>query len=265
MPSTPEVLRVKECAPTFFSRCFILGPPLGLLSSLGACHPFCLNFIMFWSKVGIWFTIQLLFLTFHLSSPIFCTTFHMRFGLPHPSIAGILRHVCTHNSDPMGIHLLCCVHDNERIGTHDVIDDTFVTIAWDVSFHVGRKWLYALPSITFNSFRWWLNIVLTKDDICTLTNIVIVDPTWVDLLFRSCTTQRFVALDAPQAKEKSYYNWHPTDQFFPLTIEVFGCLHKHVDVFLNECANAIWSLKGIKGSHLSTLVTFLHQKISRTL
>jgi hypothetical protein len=121
MPSTPEVLRVKECAPTFFSRCFILGPPLGLLSSLGACHPFCLNFIMFWSKVSIWFTIQLLFLTFHLSSPIFCTTFHMRFGLPHPSIAGILRHVCTHNNDPMGIHLLCCVHDNERIGTHDVL------------------------------------------------------------------------------------------------------------------------------------------------
>jgi hypothetical protein len=37
----------------------------------------------------------------------------------------------------MGIRLLCCVHGNERIGTHDAIHDTFATIAQDVGFHVG--------------------------------------------------------------------------------------------------------------------------------
>jgi len=57
----------------------------------------------------------------------------------------------------------------------------------------------------------------------------------------------------------------PTNQFLPLAIEVFGCLHKHVNVFLHNCANAIWSLKGTKGLHLFTLVTFFHQKISITL
>jgi hypothetical protein len=36
-------------------------------------------------------------------------------------------------------------------------------------------------------------------------------------------------------------------------------------VFLHDCANAIWSLKGTKGFHLSSLVTCLHQKISITL
>jgi hypothetical protein len=53
--------------------------------------------------------------------------------------------------------------------------------------------------------------------------------------------------------------------FLFLTIELFGCLHKHVDVFLHDYATAIWSLKGPEGLHLSTLVIFLCQKISITL
>jgi hypothetical protein len=35
--------------------------------------------------------------------------------------------------------------------------------------------------------------------------------------------------------------------------------------FLHNCANAIWSLKGTEGFHLSTLVTFLRKKVSITL
>jgi hypothetical protein len=38
-----------------------------------------------------------------------------------------------------------------------------------------------------------------------------------------------------------------------------------VDVFLHICANAIWSLKGLKGPLLSILVIFLQQKNSITL
>jgi hypothetical protein len=44
-------------------------------------------------------------------------------------------------------------------------------------------------------------------------------------------TQRFVTFDAIQAKEKSYHDQHPTDQFLILAIEVFGCLHKQAYVF----------------------------------
>jgi hypothetical protein len=76
-----------------------------------------------------------------------------------------------------------------------------------------------------------------------------------------CASQGFVPSNAIQAKEKSYHNQHPTNQFFPLTIEAFGCLHKHANVFLHDYVNAIWSLKGTKGLHLSTLVNFLRQKI----
>ncbi len=52
------------------------------------------------------------------------------------------------------------------------------------------------------------------------------------------------------------------DQFLPLPIEVFGCLHKHVDMFLHIWAHAILNLKGTQGFHLSTLITFLRQKVS---
>jgi hypothetical protein len=107
--------------------------------------------------------------------------------------------------------------------------------------------------------------MLTKDGIRTLANVVVVDPTQAYLLPRSCTTQGFTIFNVAQAKERSYRNQHPINQFLPLAIEVFGCLHKHVDVFLHDCANANWSLKGPKGFHLSTLVTFLRQKVLITL
>jgi hypothetical protein len=43
--------------------------------------------------------------------------------------------------------------------------------------------------------------MLTKDGICTLVNVVIVEPIQTDLLPRSCATEGFVAYDAAQAKE----------------------------------------------------------------
>jgi hypothetical protein len=51
----------------------------------------------------------------------------------------------------MGIHFLHCVHGNKWIGTHDAIRATFVAIAWDASFHVGREQLRVLLSNMFNS------------------------------------------------------------------------------------------------------------------
>jgi hypothetical protein len=46
---------------------------------------------------------------------------------------------------------------------------------------VGQKQLYAFPSITFNSSHWRVNIVLSKDGIRTLANVIIVDPTRANL------------------------------------------------------------------------------------
>jgi len=81
----------------------------------------------------------------------------------------------------MNIHFLCCVHGNERTWTHDAVHDTFAAIMQYVGFHMGRK-QHAFPSDTFNSSHWRIDIVFTKDDICTLVDIVIANPTWADLL-----------------------------------------------------------------------------------
>ncbi len=61
-------------------------------------------------------------------------------------IAGIFRCMCTHPIDPMGIKLLCCAHNNECMGTHDAICNTFATIVGDVVFHVGQEQPHVLPS-----------------------------------------------------------------------------------------------------------------------
>ncbi len=97
--------------------------------------------------------------------------------------------------------------------------------------------------------------MFTKDDICTLVDIVIIDPTRMDFLPQSCTTQGFATFDVVQIKKWNYRDQHLVDQFLPLTMEVFGCLHKQ-DVFLHNCAHAIWSLKIPEGPLLSVLVTF---------
>jgi hypothetical protein len=107
--------------------------------------------------------------------------------------------------------------------------------------------------------------MLTKNGIRTLVNIVIADPMQANLFSQSCATQGFATSKKTQTKNRSYHNQQPIDQFLPLAIEVFGCLHKHANVFVHNYANAIWSLKGTKGLHLSTLVTFLRQKVLITL
>ncbi len=184
-------------------------------------------------------------------------TLRTRLGLPHPSTTGIPWCECTHPIDPMGIPPLTFVHGNGCIGTHDVIRDTFVAIARNVGFQVGWEKLNVLPSTTFTFSHWQVDIVLTKDGIRTLVDIVISNPTQANLFPRSCAIQWFVAFNATQTKERSYCNQHSTNRFLPSTNGVFGCLHKHVNVFLHDSANAIWSLKGLEGLHLFTLVTFL--------
>jgi hypothetical protein len=107
--------------------------------------------------------------------------------------------------------------------------------------------------------------VLTKDGICNLVDVIITDPIQMDLFSQSCATQGFVVSNVVQAKEQSYPDRHLADQFFPLIMKVFGYLHKHVDVFLHNCPNAIWSMKRLEDLPFSVLVFFLGQKKSITL
>jgi hypothetical protein len=121
---------------------------------------------------------------------------------------------------------------------------------------MGWEQLHVFPLAKINSFCRWIDIVFTKDGIHTLIDVVIVDPTCANLLSWFWTIQRFVVSNEAQTKEKSYYEQHPTNQFLLLAIEVFGCLHKQINVFLHNCANAIWNFKGTKGPLLSIYLGF---------
>jgi hypothetical protein len=72
-----------------------------------------------------------------------------------------------------------------------------------------------LPSATSNSFHQRIDIVLTKNGIHTLADVISADPMQVDLFPQSCATLGFVTSDAAQTKERSYCNQHPNDQFLP--------------------------------------------------
>jgi hypothetical protein len=71
---------------------------------------------------------------------------------------------------------------------------------------MGLKQLHALSSNMFNSFNWQVDIVLTKNDIHTLVDIVIINPTRADLLLQSCATQGFDTFDVVQTNDRSYHN-----------------------------------------------------------
>ncbi len=86
-----------------------------------------------------WFIIRPTFPTFQLSSPSFFTMFQTWFGLPHLSIIGIFQCMCTHPIDVTNVHLLHCTHDNEHMGTHDVVFDIFATITPRCRFPCGSK------------------------------------------------------------------------------------------------------------------------------
>jgi hypothetical protein len=144
----------------------------------------------------------------------------------HFSIVGFLQCMCMHPINFTSIHFLCCTHANECTWTHDVVYNTFATIVQDVDFHGGWEQLHAFFSVTFNSSHLWVDIEFTKYGIHALVDNVIIDSTHANLLFRSCTTQGFATFNVAQTKKMNYYDWHPTDQFMLLAIEIFGCLHK---------------------------------------
>jgi hypothetical protein len=104
-------------------------------------------------RVGAWLTIWSIFPNFQLVSLVFFTMFQIQLGLPHSSIASIFQCVCTHPIDLMDIHLLHCAHGNEHIGTHDVICNTFVTIAWDVAF---PHWVRTITCVFFKHIQLFL-------------------------------------------------------------------------------------------------------------
>jgi hypothetical protein len=70
-----------------------------------------------------------------------------------------------------------------------------------------------------------MDIVLTIEDIHTLANIIIIDLTCADLVLRITFSKGMAKMIVVETKVVSYHDQHPKDNFIPLAIEIFGCLH----------------------------------------
>jgi hypothetical protein len=64
------------------------------------------------------------------------------------------------------------------------------------------------------------------DGIHILVNVIIADPTQVDLVSQATLCHGVVAAMVAQVKEGIYYNHYPLNVFFLLVIKVFGCFHQ---------------------------------------
>jgi hypothetical protein len=83
-------------------------------------------------------------MAFGIFSLALCT----RLNLPHSIARNFSQCICGQAIDLTWIHLLCCVHGGERTTTHDIIWNSFVSIARDVRFHVlcEQAHVFLMPS-----------------------------------------------------------------------------------------------------------------------
>ncbi len=67
-------------------------------------------------------------------------------------------------------------------------------------------------------------------------DIVVVDSTRIDMVQQALMTTTHAMMIVVQEKTWSYTEWAPSDDFIPLAIETYGCLHFRFDSFLITCA-----------------------------
>jgi hypothetical protein len=122
--------------------------------------------------------------------------------------------------------------------------------------HCWRNWFSCGMLNNFTCFPhlcvWQLiDIILSKDGVPTIANIIIANLSSVDLLPWTTLTLRFTTSKVVHIKERTYKERVATkNKFMPLGIEVFGCLHKQVDTFLQVSSFNTWRMKGSQGPPL---------------
>lgn len=95
-------------------------------------------------------------------------------------------------------------HGGEWTTSHDMVWNAFVSIARNIGFHVSCEQTQVLRPPSLQSSCEWVDIMLLVDGIRTLPNVVIVDPTWMDLIFQIVSFHKVVTTIATQTKEGLY-------------------------------------------------------------
>jgi len=72
-------------------------------------------------------------------------------------------------------------------------------------------------------------------------NVVIINPTHTNLVQRASTMTMHATIVITQDKVQSYTKWMPGNDFIPIAIETYGCLHLHFDSFLIILCTCMYS------------------------
>jgi len=111
-------------------------------------------------------------------------------------------------------------------------NNVFAYIIKEINLHVTLEQLHVFSSSTLQTFKWYVDIVLSKDGVHTSINIVIVIPlmqhffvlntfcTWfltpAYLLFQAISTHGFAILGGTQVQGQNYQDPHPRDRFYTM-------------------------------------------------
>jgi hypothetical protein len=80
-----------------------------------------------------------------------------------------------------------------------------------------------------------MDIVIIKNNFCTLADVVIANPSHINLMQHASTMIMHVATITVQDNAQSYTERMPKDDFIPLAIKMCSCLHPRFDSFLTSC------------------------------
>ncbi len=174
----------------------------------------------------VWMFVHPVIPYFHLPSNVFSFALWTRLGLPHPLAFSLTHCIYDQPLNPMGIHLLRCTHGGERTTSHDVVQDVFMSIVKDMAFHVfvgTNSHFFATFSSIFLSTCWYFFVNWWHWHISQCCNY---RPHSSRHGIISSSSHGVVATLAARVNERLYYNHYPTNVFFLLAIEVFGCFQQ---------------------------------------
>jgi hypothetical protein len=140
---------------------------------------------------------------------------------------------CGHTINDLGIHLLHCTCKSECTIAHDTLWNIVATIMSKSGVHKQREVSHLFPCHTWK----WMDIVISKDGFWTLVDVVIVNLTCIDLVQHALMTIMHASIVVAQDKARSYTKQAPRDDFIPLAIETYDCLHPRFDFFLTSCVH----------------------------
>jgi hypothetical protein len=141
-------------------------------------------------KVSTWLLTHPTTPIFHLSPSHFLTTLCTCFGFLHLLISHLSWCQWGHTIDNLGTHLVWCPCRNEHIVAHDPLWDIVITIILESGTHVQKEVSHLFPY----HIQQRMDILITKNNLCTLMDVIIVDLTCTNMVQRTLTTTTHVVM-----------------------------------------------------------------------